>query len=212
MVRGRRGAAPAGPRLHERAAEPPVHGRRHARRRRHRRQLAAPRLRRGPGGGARGRHADRRDCARQGRGRVPGARAPWLRAVRRHHEGEDQSAPVPPDDGAPLPVHGRRRRARRHDAPRRAGRRGSLRHPDAARRRRRADPGIRGGAGRLSAAAHLGAADHGDGRVPLRRAAVALARRRLPEAAPGGAAAGAARSALRPGRAACTIGRWSSAA
>ena len=130
--------------------------------------------------------------------RVPGARAARLRAVRRHHEGADQSAPVPPDDGASLPVHRRRRRARRHDAPRRAGRRGGLRHSDPARRRRRADSGIRGGAGRLSAEGHLGAADHGDGRLPLRRASVALARCRLSEAASGGATAVAARPALRP--------------
>ena len=192
---------PRGPRLHERAAEPAVHRRRHARRRRHRRELAAPRLRRGSGGGARGRHADRRDRAREGRRRLPGARAPRLRAVRRHHEGADQGAPVPPDDRAPLPVHGRRRRARRHDAPRRAGRRGGLRHPDLARRCRGADPGLRGGAGRLPAAAQLRAADHGDGRLPLRRASLALARCRLPETASGGPPAGAAQPALRPGRA-----------
>ena len=61
--------------------------------------------------------------------------------------------------------------------------------------------GFEGGAGRLPAAAHLRAADHGDGRLPLRPASVALARCRLPEAAPGGPPAGAARSALRPRRA-----------
>ena len=60
LAPGRRGAAAARARLHERAAQHALDRRRHARRRRHRRQLAAPRLRGGSGGRAGGRHADRR--------------------------------------------------------------------------------------------------------------------------------------------------------
>ena len=201
---GRRSAAPARARLHQRAAQHALHRRRHARRRRHRRQLAAPRLRRGSGRRARGRDADRRDRPREGRRRLPGARAPRLRPVRRHHQGADQGAPVPADGGAPLPLHRHRRRARRHDAPRRAGRGGRLRHPDAARRRRRADsrasrasrrtfrPALRNTrrAARLSRRSA----------AALRDASVAAGRDRLPDAAEGGPAAGAARSAVRARR------------
>ena len=73
--------------------------------------------------------------------------------------------------------------------------------------------GFEGRAGRLPAAGHASERrTDGDGRVPLRRASLALARCRFPEAAPGGSPAGAARSALRARRRSCTIARWSSAA
>jgi FAD/FMN-containing dehydrogenase len=73
-----------------------------------------------------------------------------------------------------FPLHRRRRRARGHDAPRRAGRRGRVRHPHAARRRDRADRRLRDGPKDFAAAQHARAARLREDRRRARAASVAV--------------------------------------
>ena len=192
----RRGAAPPRARLHERAAQHAVDRGRDPRRRRHRRQFAAPRLLGRPGRGIGGRdsHGRHRPC--EGRRRLSRARAPGLRAVRRHHQGAHQGPPIPADDRAPLSLHRYRRCAVGHDAARGAGRRRRLRHPHALRRCDRSHPGLRGRATGLRAPPHPRVALLREAGGELCEAPLAVGRHRVPDAAQGGPPAGAARSAF----------------